>query len=63
MGGSCRSELQREQSQGAAQGVAKQKQVDELVAERVKWLSELQHQRSTANSALDRIEVSKACNE
>lgn len=37
----------------------KQKQVDELVAERVKWLNELQQQRSTANSALDKVEVSQ----
>ena len=35
----------------------KQTQVDDLVAERVRWLSELQQQRSAANTALDQVEV------
>ena len=36
---------------------SKQTQVDDLVAERVKWLSELEQQRSAANAALDQVEV------
>ncbi|KAK9837355.1 hypothetical protein WJX84_008444 [Apatococcus fuscideae] len=58
-----RTELQRGQaSQAGLEGraAAKQSEVDELVAERVTWLAELQQQRTHADAALDQVEMQLA---